>query len=250
VIGTANIMDAVRQQHSVQALVIVTTDKVYANHEPGRAFVETDALGGHDPYSASKACVELLVESYRKSFFSDRPCGIATARAGNVIGGGDFAPERLLPDIVRASRTAEPLILRHPQAIRPWQHVFESLSGYLQLAQNLFTDPRTYSGAWNFGPDNADMCTVQEFVNRFKTISSSPLPTRLEPSTLHETEILRLDSTRARTQLAWRSVWDLDQALLTSVQWYEAYARHQDMRSFSQQQLLRYWSQAGVNNAY
>lgn len=166
VMGTLNLLEAIRQIGGVRACVLVTTDKVYANQEWLWPYRENEPLGGHDPYSSSKACCELLAQSYAASFFSaerfaEHGLALATARAGNVLGGGDFAPERLIPDVLKAWSADEPVTLRYPQAVRPWQHALEPLAGYLQLAAGLYEQGPEFAGAWNFGPGEADMCSVE-----------------------------------------------------------------------------------------
>jgi CDP-glucose 4,6-dehydratase len=154
VLGTANVLESVRGLSSVKSVVSVTTDKVYADPDSGRRFVESDPLGGHDPYAASKAAAEIITASYRDSFLARHGVGVATARAGNVLGGGDWTPFQLVPDVIAAFSSGNPAALRHPEAVRPWQHVLDALAGYLDLAENLFADPDSFAGAWNFGPDH------------------------------------------------------------------------------------------------
>ena len=223
VIGTANVLEACRNTPSVRAIVVVTTDKCYENAEDGGCFSEESPLGGHDPYSASKACAEIVAGSYRKSFFSQSGTPVlATARAGNVIGGGDFAPDRLIPDVVRAVSSETPLHLRFPDAVRPWQHVFDALSGYLRLGEKLLSeDGGCYAGAWNFGPAAEDSLSVREILELFgRTWKLPEMKTEPEPPLLHEAAVLRLDSTKAREKLAWHPVWNTEQAVARTAQWY------------------------------
>jgi CDP-glucose 4,6-dehydratase len=229
IIGTANIIEASRLTTSVRAVVIVTSDKCYQNNEWEWGYRESDSMGGHDPYSASKGCAELVTAAYRDSFFAknrgsrNQPL-IATVRAGNVIGGGDWAEDRLIPDIIRAVGQKEKVTIRNPHATRPWQHVLEPLSGYLMLAQRLFEGERAFADAWNFGPSDDDTITVREVVERLK-IQWAELDFILKPNEAqpYEAGMLRLDSSRARQKLGWRSVWDCGQALEQTIKWYQAY---------------------------
>jgi CDP-glucose 4,6-dehydratase len=224
VMGTANVLEACRQTDSVRAAVIVTTDKCYRNHEWAWPYRENDELGGHDPYSASKACAELVSSSYRDSFLRERGVLVATARAGNVIGGGDWADDRLIPDLVRAAVADEPLIVRNPQATRPWQHVLEPLAGYLLLGGGLLEGRSDLAEAWNFGPDTAANLSVGEMVARM--VPHWPA-VRCESPTMtgqpHEASLLMLDSTKARQLLGWQSRWDVDATLARTADWYRTY---------------------------
>lgn len=231
VMGAVNLLDAVRACESVRAVVVVTSDKCYAPSSAPRAHREDDPLGGHDPYSSSKAAAELVCAAYRHSFFS-HPNGVrlATARAGNVIGGGDFAAERLLPDLFRAASSGETLRLRNPLAVRPWQHVLSPLSGYLMLAQALFVSPE-YARAWNFGPDEDDACTVETLVDRVCELLPSGLSWVLdEGEHPPETEFLALDSTLARERLGWAPTMSLEEALTATVAWHAALEQGGDVR--------------------
>lgn len=224
VMGTANVLDACRRHASVRAVVAVTTDKVYANREWAWGYREADRLGGHDPYSASKAASELVAASYRQSFLSAPGAPLlATARAGNVIGGGDWSEDRLIPDLVRAVGRGESLEIRSPGATRPWQHVLDCLAGYLLLGQRLLQGDASCADAWNFGPVEQDNRTVESVLGLMRShwpalawhVSDAPRP--------HEANLLYLDSTRARNQLGWRPVWRLDQALSATAAWYQAW---------------------------
>jgi CDP-glucose 4,6-dehydratase len=224
VMGTAHVLEACRHVDSVKAIVAVTTDKVYTNQEWHWGYRENDRLGGHDPYSASKAACELLIESYRKAFFSTPHAPlVASARAGNVVGGGDWSEDRLVPDLVRSISQREPLVIRSPHATRPWQHVLECLAGYLLLGQKLLEGRREYADAWNFGSAQTDTCTVAEVLTRLQSywpelaweITQDPQP--------HEARLLCLDDARARAILAWQPVWKLDQALQATAEWYRGF---------------------------
>ncbi|MEQ7919552.1 CDP-glucose 4,6-dehydratase [Xanthomonas sp. WHRI 1810A] len=249
VMGTLNLLEAIRQVGGVRACVLVTTDKVYANQEWLWPYRENEPLGGHDPYSSSKACCELLAQSYAASFFhpdryAEHGLALATARAGNVLGGGDFAPERLIPDVLKAWSANEPVTLRYPQAVRPWQHALEPLAGYLLLAQNLFTDGPAFDGAWNFGPGDHAMCSVGEVVETLADHWPHAPGLQVEPSDLHEAGLLRLDSTRARQRLDWQPRWSLEQCLKHTLDWHLAWKDGQDMHDFTQGQLALYTESA------
>ena len=230
VMGTVNVLDAARACPSVRAVVIVTSDKCYQNLEDGRPFRETDPMGGRDPYSASKGCAELVTAAYRESFFAGgTPAAtVASVRAGNVIGGGDWAADRIIPDCVRALAAGEPIVVRNPGAVRPWQHVLEPLSGYLWLAALMLRDGRRYEGAWNFGPADHDADrTVRWVVERFVEAWGSgswTTPADAAPQP-HEAHALSLDSARARESLGWRPAWDAGTAVRQTASWYREYYR-------------------------
>lgn len=229
VMGLLHLLEAVRNIDSVRTVVSIATDKVYLDRST-TGYREDDPLGGHDPYSTSKACAELIADCYRKSFMETAGIRIATARAGNVIGGGDWSEDRLLPDMMRAISTGSVLKIRNPDAIRPWQHVLEPLSGYLCLAQKLFTGDQA-EGAWNFGPSPDDSLPVQELVSRVQS-HWQDLQTEYQPGPHpHETSTLRLDCSKAIQKLAWRPVWNLDQTLLHTTQWYRTYFEQHKLRS-------------------
>jgi CDP-glucose 4,6-dehydratase len=227
VIGTARVLDAVRRTPSVRAVVSVTTDKCYENHEWIWPYRETDPLGGHDPYSASKACAEIVSASFRRSFFApDRKVALATARAGNVIGGGDWSTDRLIPDLVRGFLSGEPVRIRRPNSIRPWQHVLEPLQGYLTLADKLLTpDAAHYSTAYNFGPADEDARPVAWIADRmahFWGINATWVLDE-DPNAPHEATYLKLDTSRARHELAWTPKLRLEIALDWLVTWYRTW---------------------------
>lgn len=247
VMGTLHLLEALRQVGGARACVLVTTDKVYANHEWPWPYRENEALGGHDPYSSSKACCELLAQSYAASFFpparhAEHGLALATARAGNVLGGGDFAPDRLIPDVLAAWSRGEPVTLRHPRAVRPWQHALEPLAGYLQLAQGLYQQGPALGGAWNFGPADADMCSVGTVVERLAAHWGGAPGLEVEPGEWHEAGLLRLDSSRARQLLGWRPRWNLDECLQRTLEWHQAWRRGADMGDVTRGQLAAYWS--------
>lgn len=246
VIGTVNVLDALRGCASVRACVNVTSDKCYENREWAWGYRESDPMGGYDPYSSSKGCAELVTAAYRQSFFHpdryvEHRVALASARAGNVIGGGDWAEDRLVPDIVRAFGEGEAVHIRSPQATRPWQHVLEPLSGYLLLAQRLVEAGARYAEGWNFGSDDADVCTVQSVTKRICALWPGGRVTCAEqPSDLHEATLLKLDCSKAKARLGWRPVWALDQGLRATVDWYRAHLVGMDMRAFTLAQIDRY----------
>lgn len=238
VIGTVNVLDACRYVDSVRAIVVVTTDKVYENNGDKADFNEGDPLGGHDPYSASKAACELVVQSYRCSFFAERGVLLASARAGNVIGGGDWARDRLIPDIVRASHSGVPVKIRYPNAVRPWQHVLDSLSGYLCLAQSLLLGQSDNATAWNFGPESAQCKTVSEVLCHMQQHWPAlcwKVETVQQPS---EAIVLTLDSQQAKRKLKWDQVWDFEQTAYYTAQWYQRF--YQQQAVVTTEQLWKY----------
>ncbi len=246
VTGTANVLDIARAMPSLKAVVVVTSDKCYDNRGWNWPYRETDRLGGTDPYSASKACTELVAECYRRLWFAE-PDGpqLATVRAGNVIGGGDWAEDRLVPDIVRAASNQLPLFIRNPRSIRPWQHVLEPLSGYLLLAARLLSsDGASFSGAWNFGPSGEQTVDVETLARAIMACSSElDLPIRFgaEIDAPHEASILKLDSSKAHAELGWQPRLTVDQTLSLTAEWYAAYLRGDaDMRGISHAQLAAY----------
>lgn len=238
VLGTVCVHEAVRLTPEVRAVINVTSDKCYDNQNLNKPFVESDPMGGHDPYSASKGCAELVCASYRKSFFDSSETGVASVRAGNVVGGGDFALDRLVPDMARAFSVGEPVHIRSPHATRPWQHVLEPLSGYLLLARRLVEEGQVFSGGWNFGPAGESARTVGEVVETFArcwghgakhTIDNGEHP--------HEATWLKLDCEKANTVLGWQPRTDFAEAMeLTSV-WYKAWANGDDLRTVTLDQI-------------
>lgn len=244
VMGTANLLDACRQVEGLQAIVVITTDKCYENKEWVWGYREIDPLGGHDPYSASKAGSELVAASYRHSFFNTPSSPLlATARAGNVIGGGDWSEDRLIPDLVRSVKAGKQLEIRSPNATRPWQHVLECLSGYLMLGQQLLEGNKACAEAWNFGPDREGNRTVQQVLRAMQAdwpgvawhCSDAPQP--------HEAQLLHLDSGKAREKLGWRPVWSFDEGVAMTAEWYRAWLEREEVLSLGQ--LQRYIKLAG-----
>jgi CDP-glucose 4,6-dehydratase len=263
VIGTVNLFEAVRAAPSVKVVVNVTSDKCYENREADYAYRETDPMGGFDPYSSSKGCAELVSAAYRRSFFEpEARVRLASARAGNVIGGGDWAPDRIVPDCVRALSAAEPVIVRNPDAVRPWQHVLEPLAGYLWLAARLWSDDGAYDGAWNFGPETGFATTVRSVVEAFveewgggewqpaAADAANAAAGAVAPA--HEAHLLQLDITKAREQLGWRPVWDVRRAVATSARWYREFyggAGRQALVRRSQADIGEYVADARVAGA-
>jgi CDP-glucose 4,6-dehydratase len=240
VVGTANVLQAVRESDSVRVVVGVTSDKCYLDQGSEWAYREDDRLGGYDPYSSSKAAQELVIAAFRDSILAARGIAVASVRAGNVIGGGDRTPGRLVPDLVRAALAGEPLEVRAPAARRPWQHVLNPLEGYLLLAQRLADDP-TFATAWNFGPEEEDSHPVEWIVERMRSRWPGGLDVRYaEHPAIHEAAIPRVDSTRARTRLGWRPPWDLAAAIDMTVEWHLAHRDGREELELSLEQIERH----------
>ena len=247
VMGTVGVLEGVRAAPSVRAVVVVTSDKCYENPEWHWGCREVDPMGGHDPYSSSKGCTELVVSAYRRSFFTAaRPgstqVGLASARAGNVIGGGDWARDRLIPDVVRAVLAGQSTVIRNPSAIRPWQHVLESLSGYLELAERLHAGDTRFQSGWNFGPRDDDAVPVSQVLDIFCSALGPRARWHVEPDpqALHEAKFLHLDITKARTELGWQPRWSLRQGLEATAHWYSSYMSGADMRDVSLRQIAEF----------
>ena len=241
VIGTANVLQSIKEAGMVKSAVVVTTDKVYEDKGGAEAYKETDALGGYDPYSTSKVCAEHVTKSYIRSFFSEHNKSktlIASARSGNVIGGGDWSEERLVPDIVRSlMENKGKIVLRNPDAIRPWQFVLEPSLGYIMLSIELYNGNRSFAGAWNFAPEDTNFIKVQELVRKSIELLKRGSYSVKKDKTKHETAILKLDSTKARKNLNWKSVFGIDEALEWTYAWYRKYYAKSDMGSFSNKQI-------------
>lgn len=226
VMGTAHVLEAIRGLEKPCVGVMITTDKVYENPERGEAFTESDKLGGHDPYSASKAAAEIVIESYRRSFFdpanyAEHQKAIASMRAGNVIGGGDFSEDRLIPDIVRAIEAGQPVTLRNPQSVRPWQHVLEPVFAYLLLGAKMAVEPQRYCSAYNIGPERSDERTVAQVTNSFYEAYGLPAAFDLQPEPgLHEAGLLMLDNSRIKSELGWTPALSADDAIRWTAAWY------------------------------
>lgn len=243
VLGTAHLLEAVRGVDCVKGVVIITTDKVYENREWVYPYREVDPLGGHDPYSASKAAAEIVTASYRTSFFglgTTNSAQIATARAGNVIGGGDWAKDRLVPDCLRAFAAGEPVRLRYPDAVRPWQHVLEPIAGYVRLAEKLLgVDGHRYARAWNFGSDSSGDATVGDVAKLTAELWGNAAMVKVDEITErpHEAGLLRLDISRACTELGWQPRWSVKEALQSTIDWHRAWLNNIDMYAYTLSQI-------------
>ena len=255
VIGTANVLESVRDVPSVRVVVVVTTDKCYENIGDKKRFKEDDRLGGSDPYSSSKACAEILTHAMRESFFppasySSHRVAIATVRAGNVIGGGDWAKDRLIPDIIQALMSEQEPQIRNPDMVRPWQHVLDPLHGYLLLAEKLWSDGTKYSGAWNFGPDEQSEWPVRKLANRLCVLWGGGAKWKHTPAkdTAAEAFYLTLDSSKARENLGWLPRIDMEAALSITTAWYMAVGGERDARAVSEQQISEYFTSVLTSN--
>ncbi|MFL0606687.1 CDP-glucose 4,6-dehydratase [Cylindrospermopsis raciborskii] len=245
VMGTVHLLEAVRDTESVCVVVNITSDKCYENREWVWAYREAEALGGYDPYSSSKACAELVAAAYRSSYFKDggNNVALATARAGNVIGGGDWSADRLVPDCLRAFQSGQPVKLRSPYAVRPWQHVLEPLSGYILLAEKLMGDQGyLYTSGWNFGPDDRGDATVGEVAKTIAHLWGDDAQVDIDTTKNqpHEAGLLRLDISRVRAELGWRPRWTVKQALQATVDWHRAWICGKDMRDYSLSQISNF----------
>lgn len=231
VMGTVNVLEAVRGSNSVRSVVVVTSDKCYENREWLWGYRENEAMGGHDPYSGSKGCAELVTAAYRRSYFEKSGVAVATARAGNVIGGGDWADDRLVPDVLRAFQQNQKIVLRNPESVRPWQHVLEPLSGYLTLAERLHDVGVEFADGWNFGPGQIDVKTVEWIVNYISGLLGSDALWEIDSNShFHEANCLTLDSSKARRLLNWRPRWGLESALRQTVAWHQCWLEGGDVR--------------------
>ncbi len=241
VMGTVNMFEAVRNTSSVKAVLNITSDKCYENKEWSWGYRENEPMGGHDPYSSSKGCAELISDAYRKSFLQDAGIALATARTGNVIGGGDWAKDRIVPDAMRAFMEKKCLLIRNPMATRPWQHVLEPLSGYLMLCQLLITHPEEYAEGWNFGPAEENAQAVSTLAEYMVKSWGENARWRLDGGEHpHESNYLKLDSSKANRWLKWSPVWGLEQSLEETVNWYKAWYMQNDMYDFTMTQIQFY----------
>jgi CDP-glucose 4,6-dehydratase len=245
VMGTVHLLEACRQAHSVRVVINVTSDKCYENREWPWGYRENDAVGGHDPYSSSKGCAELATAAYRRSYFepsgpAGTARGLASVRAGNVIGGGDWAEDRLIPDCIKALSTQVPIAVRNPRSIRPWQHVLEPLHGYMMLADRMCAAPEEFSGAWNFGPDDDSFLTVAAMAERMLMQWGAGEIVSVPSPALHESRVLRLDSSKAKSLLGWKPRWDVRTALSKTVEWHKRLLAGDDMLAVSMEQIAEY----------
>ena len=246
VMGTVHVLEVVRKTPSVRAVVCVTTDKCYQNQEWVWPYRETDPLGGYDPYASSKACTEIVSAAFRSSFFPperlhEHHVALATARAGNVIGGGDWSEDRLIPDLVRGFSSGQPVLIRCPNAIRPWQHVLESLRGYMMLAHELHAQHAPFASSYNFGPSDDDVWPVERIANRLvERWGKGASWIRDSAPAVHESNVLRLDASKARVELGWKPRLGIETALEWTMAWYRAWNRHDNMAEFTRKQIVEY----------
>jgi CDP-glucose 4,6-dehydratase len=246
IMGTAHVLEAVRKTPSVRAVVCITTDKCYLNQEWVWPYRETDPLGGHDPYASSKACAEIVSAAFRSSYFpvdrlQEHHVALATARAGNVIGGGDWSEDRLIPDLIRGFQTNQPVLIRHPKAIRPWQHVLEPLYGYIMLAEQLLAERAQFASAFNFGPADEDAWPVERIATTIADMWGEGASwLRDSTPSVHEAHFLRLDSSKARAELGWRPRLKIEAGLEWTMAWYKAWQQEADMRRRTEAQIDAY----------
>jgi len=246
VIGTAKVLEVARSCSNLKAIVNITTDKCYENDGRSQGYKENDPMGGYDPYSSSKGCAELVASAYWRSFLQGQGVGLASVRAGNVIGGGDWADDRLIPDILRSFERNELVVIRNPKATRPWQHVLEPLSGYLILAQKLYEDQKEYAEGWNFGPNEKDVKPVDWILNKMIAKwpnSSWELDSSSNP---HEANFLQLDISKAESKLGWRPIWELGHTLEKIIDWHQAWINKEDMQTVCLSEIKAYM--ADMNN--
>ena len=241
VLGSSNLLMAASNVTSVKAVINVTSDKCYDNKGWGWSYSENDRLGGKDPYSASKACVEILNQSIYESYYRKKNIGLATVRSGNVIGGGDWGENRLIPDVLRAIDNNKKLIIRYPNATRPWQHVMEALSGYVSLAQRMFNDPTNFSEPFNFGPKYGNSVSVKNLIQNIYARFNLESGYRIQSGELlDEAKFLSLDSSKAHKRLNWTPKWSIDQTCDSITEWHKAYRREEDMKAFTQKQIFQF----------
>jgi CDP-glucose 4,6-dehydratase len=245
VMGTANVLQAARQAPSVRVALVITSDKCYENREWLWAYRENEPMGGADPYSASKGCAEIVTNVFRTAFGVQSGCAIGSARAGNVIGGGDWSIDRLIPDAMRAFIAHQTLEIRNPSAVRPWQHVLEPLCGYLRLAELMWERPADFAQAWNFGPGPDSEVPVAEIITQLATLwgGDASWVSRHDPAAVHEAQYLRLDISKSRQYLNWIPRWSLAESLSATVAWYRAYERKEELRAVTEAQISRYMTE-------
>ena len=249
IMGTINLLEAVRETDSVKVVIVVTSDKCYENKEWIYGYREIDPMGGYDPYSSSKGCAELIVSAYRRSYFDSLEVALSSVRAGNVIGGGDWQEDRLVPDCIRALSKGEEIKIRNPNAIRPWQYILEPLSGYLLLALKMSEDRIKFSGAWNFGPSDYDILTVGELTKKVIDYwGSGSYEIEKSSENFHEASLLKLDCSKAYSLLKWHSIYNVDEAIKKTVGWYKKYydgAKNKELYDFTVSQIIEYTQKGG-----
>lgn len=254
VMGTLNVFEAIKSTNSVQVVLNITSDKCYENLEKNTGYSESDPMGGYDPYSSSKGCAELLTSAYRRSYFgqcNNSNVTLASARAGNVIGGGDFALDRLIPDIVRSILSNEELLIRNPNAIRPWQHVLEPLSGYITLIQKLWDKKNDFTEGWNFGPEESDVKSVEWIINEFSKNWDKKINWKKESNNqLHEAQILKLDCTKAKTKLGWYPQLKIEEGIQITAEWYKAFIRKDNLKDLTLGQIKAYEKNFNLKAVY
>jgi len=243
VMGTVNLLYAIKETKKTKVVVNITSDKCYENNESLEGYTEDDPMGGHDPYSCSKGCAELITKSFRNSFFSSNPennVALSSVRAGNVLGGGDWAEDRLIPDIIRAIKNKESVKIRNPNATRPWQHVLDPLSGYINLAEKLWGNQTIYSEGWNFGPDENEVKPVSWVIEKFNELWKNKINWSIENNKLHETNNLILNCQKAKSKLGWNPKINTETALRWTIEWYEKYFDGEDMRKVTEEQITKF----------
>ena len=244
VIGTLNLFEAALKSDSVKVCINITTDKCYENFNKDKGYKENDPLGGHDPYSSSKACSEILSSSYRRSFFNEKGIELATVRAGNVIGGGDWAEDRLIPDFIRSIDNKKKLIIRAPESIRPWQHVLDPLFGYLVLAEKLLLQKNKFNSSWNFGPNEEDPKSVSDILNYICKEWPESRWEKFSGKTPHEAKTLKLDISKSKSQLNWKPVLSIEKTLDYTIEWYKNWFINPNMKDFSIYQINKFTESA------
>ena len=249
VMGTAKVLEAARACTNLKSIVCVTTDKCYENREWVWGYREDEPMGGHDPYSSSKGCAELVTSAYRRSFLQEAGIGVATVRAGNVIGGGDWAEDRLIPDTLRAFEKGEPVIIRNPKSTRPWQHVLEPLSGYLILAEKMYASPTEYVEGWNFGPHDEDARSVESILDKMVSLWGNGAVWKLDQDAHpHEAGYLKLDISKAKARLGWQPTWDLQDTLERIIKWHHAWLDKKDMQLVSVNEVNEFMQEMNNEN--
>ncbi len=238
IMGTVNLLEICKSLKSIKAIVNITSDKCYENKNIDKQYIESDRLGGVDPYSASKACAEIINSSYQKSFYDRSDVGLASVRAGNVLGGGDFSENRLIPDIIRSVISNEKLIIRSPESTRPWQHVFDVIYGYMLLGRKLYENPKEFSSPYNFSPSSKNCIPVKEIL--FKVNELLKIDYEIVPSKFHESNLLMLNSDKAKNHLSWKPIYDIDRTLEESIIWYNNFINKKEIINISQSQYKKY----------